>query len=140
VTVLGQLEAVDVFSWYDGLVIALIRATWKEGIYLASLLAWSQAQRQRVYALVPIEARQVETIIANKNLEWNALRSRLREVCDSAKDSNVAVVCCDEERDEAVAEISIGYAEVDRELLSDIDEALEPWRMRWIERVVGCVN
>lgn len=137
---LGRLEAVDVLSWYDGLVIGLIRATWKEGVYLASLLAWSQAQRQRVYALLPIEAGQVETIMANKKLEWDALRTRLREVCNSARGGNVTVVCCDEERDEAVAEISIGCAEVDRELLSDVEQALEPCRMRWIERVLGRTN
>lgn len=137
---LGRSEAVDVHRWYDGLVIALIQVTWKEGLYLASLVAWSQARRRRVYALVPIGARQAEMIAGGRRLEWDALRSRLREVCDSASESTVTMVCCDEERDEAAAEISIGYAEVDRELLSDIEEALEPRRMRWIERVLGGAN
>lgn len=132
-----QLETLEVFEWYDGLVIALVRSTWKEGIYLASLLAWSQAQRKRVYALIPVNAQKAEAVMGGKQMDWDALLGQLREMFELASGGSVTVVCCDEELGEVVSEISINYAEVDRELLLGIEEALEPQRMRWIDRALA---
>lgn len=134
VIVLGRLEPVSVLDWYDGLVVALVRPTWKEGICLASLVAWSQELRRRVYALIPVDVRAVESILSDRKMDWEVGKVRMREICDEVG-GKVALVCCDENRDEVIAEIPINYIEVRRELLSSIEEALDPSRMRWLDRV-----
>lgn len=126
-----KLETLDVLDWYDGIVTALVRPSWRPSTFLASLLTWSQASKQRVYGLVQISDDQVAAVRRHGKDDWEGLLRTLRELSRTGEDGALLVRV-----DESTGMVS-GVAEVQRagieaDMITGVERALEPSTLRWL--------
>jgi hypothetical protein len=127
---LGKLDIVEIIDWYDGVVVAIVRPSWRSGIYLASLLRWSQEKRHRVYALLPLLPEQVASVTAWPEGEWEPLLAFLRELAGAVTGS-VGVVVVEEARDVVVHETAVSVESIREHLIGDIDLAMTAEAAVW---------
>lgn len=125
-----KLEPADVVEWYDGVVLAVVRPSWRDGSFLASLLGWLQSDRRRVYALVPLGAEDVADIARLGKSNWDDLVSGIRKYLDGAA-GDIPVVTVDEVTGEVVREDVFDVKRIRGHLVGDIEAALSdpfvPW-------------
>lgn len=126
-----RLMVGEVFDWYDGVVLGVVRLSWKEGIFVASLLSWSQSKRRRAIGLVPVTQEQLEEVRALAAADWEGLLAHLRDYVGRL-DGELVVVHVDETSDEVVAERSFPGVQVRDDLIGDVESALDSTRGRWL--------
>lgn len=63
----------------DGIVLAIVRLSWREGLFLASLVAWLPEEKRRALGLVPVTMEQAEEFQALASQDWDQLTSRLQQ-------------------------------------------------------------
>jgi hypothetical protein len=127
-----RFEPISIFDWYDGILVGLVSLTWKEGTFLASALAWSQEDRMRVFALIGIGPSDSDQLYAIFQGEWTMAVAQLKEFCLRVTD-DVIIVCYDERKDEIISETTLPIKDVRNQLVSSIDEVLDPIRSQWLE-------
>jgi hypothetical protein len=135
-----SLDVVEILSWYDGIVLALVRLSGHEGTFLASLVAWSQALRHRVFVLIPRSETEVEEARRLVTADWNGFMSHVVRA-GQRMEGDALFVRADELTNEVFAEAKIHVSEDDaRELVvSDAGEALDPSRDRWL-KALQCIE
>ncbi len=120
-----------VLDWYDGIVLALVQPSWRNGTFLASLLSWSQSTRKRVLALLPVDATEAARI-ASCQAEggWAELIEQLHGVAHHTN-GPISVVVVDELIDEVCREETVDVESVRGRLIVDIEQAMQvdigPW-------------
>jgi len=127
-----RLEPLQILDWYDGVVLALARASWRSGVLLLSLLAWTQTEGERIFALVPVTEAQAETIKSMK--DWETLKQYLQAIAAEAS-GDILLVRLNEDQDEIVREVSVGVRDVQMDLFGDVESALGSERRRWFDLV-----
>jgi hypothetical protein len=127
-----RLQPVQILDWYDGIVLAVTRTSWCDGIFLASLLAWAQAERKRTFALIPLSEEQGETI--KSKTDWEDLKEYLRSIVAEIS-GDVLLIGIDGTKDEVAGEQRVAVRDIRSELVGDIEEALHPLRRRWIDEI-----
>jgi hypothetical protein len=128
-----RIEAVEIFDWYDGIVLGMVRLTWLDGDYLAALLHWSRSSSLRVFALLRIEPSETDRL---KGLagDWETLKTEVH-LLFAGENESVLLVCVDERTEEAVAEARIEAARVAPYVVSEIGETLAHGRSSWLKAV-----
>jgi hypothetical protein len=104
-------------------VLAVVRPTWREGTFLASLLSWSQKERQRKFALLPIDSVEADRIAAYAHERWDDLNAHLHELARMAT-GNVSIIVLNEVTNEVIREEIIDVGCVRKYLIGDIERAL----------------
>ena len=127
-------EVVLILDWYDGIVVGVVRVGRTSTLFLAALLCWAQERRRRVYALLEIERAEVDRLQAAGG-DWSRLEA---EVEHSFAEANreISIVCMDERSAAVEAEKRVPSSDVLVDLVSDVEEALAPERMRWLDMLV----
>ncbi len=127
-----HLAPIEIFDWYDGIVLAIVRASWREGFFLASILSWSQESRQRAFALLSVTQQQADEIsrVAGGE-EWESFLAYVKGLY-GVPAADILAVCLDETRDEIVYERKVELADVKDDVAIDIQEAMDPKRARWL--------
>src|ERR1043165_5049254 len=97
-----RLEPVEILDWYDGIVLGVVRASWDRGLFLASLLSWSQENGIRVLALLRIEEAEAVKIKSIARGPWGELLLYLRALCDRSTD-DLIVLRIDQRNDEILS-------------------------------------
>ncbi len=118
-----KLQVIEVLDWYDGIVVGLVRCSWRSGVFLASLLTWSPEGRTRRLALVPLTDQQL-AIARHNQTDWQAHKGALRAIVDAYK-GDVSLVSLVEASDEVVEEESTAIERISPLLLGTIEEAIE---------------
>jgi hypothetical protein len=124
------LQAVEVFDWYDGVVVGLGRLAGEEDTGLVSLLAYDAASRRRAYALVPLEAAEAAAVRGLRQDGLEPIYAELRALCATRTGSvRVAIVGDD---GVVVRERVVGIDVVRGDLLLDIEAAAGSERAHWL--------
>lgn len=130
------LDVVEMLSWYDGIVLALVRLSGHEGAFLASLVAWSQPQKQRVFVLLPQNEAEVAEARRLVKADWHDFMSYAVRAGQGAK-GDALFVRANEGTNEVVAEAVVPLSGDDalELVVSDAGDALDPSRSRWLKAV-----
>lgn len=123
-----RLEPLEILDWYDGIVVAVVRTSWEPGRFLASLLAVTESQGERVFALLPVSEAQAETLRATA--DWEELQSKLRSIVGNLS-GPVMLIRVDVGGD-VVATGQARPEDVREDVMGGFDEALDRSRRRWL--------
>lgn len=126
-----RVEPVETLDWYDGIVTGVVRLSWTDGVFLASLLAWSQRRRRRALALLRLDAPEADAIQRLSTGDWSKLVDHLRDLCERAT-GEVIVAEIDESTDTVLTAATVPLTEAREHLIADVERTLEPDRMRWL--------
>ena len=125
-----RVQAVEVFDWYDGVVVGLGRLTGEGDTGLVSLLAYDPDSRRRAYALVPLEAAEAAAVWGLREDGLEPIYAELRALCATRTGSaRVAIVGDD---GVVVSERVVGIDVVRGDLLLDIEAAAGSERAHWL--------
>lgn len=124
------LQAVEVFDWYDGVVVGLGRLAGEEDTGLVSLLAYDAASRRRAYALVPLEAAEAAAVRGLRQDDLERIYAELRALCAERTGSARVVIVGDD--GVVVRERVVGIDVVRGDLLLDIEAAAGSERAHWL--------
>lgn len=125
------MEPIEILDWYDGVVVGLVRLSWTEGLFLASLLCWSQQKRRRVLGLLRVDDAEAGKIKHAAAGEWLELVAYLRDLAGRAT-GDAMVLSTDEESGVITTVTTVPVEEVREHMLSDVERSLEPERQRWL--------
>lgn len=129
-----HLDVLEMLRWYDGIVLALVKLSWREGTFLASLVAWSQPQKQRVFVLIPRTEAEAEEARRQVKGDWNEFMTYVRRASQGVV-GDALFVRADELTNEVFAEavLSVSLDDVAELVVPDAGEALDPGRDRWLK-------
>jgi hypothetical protein len=127
----GTLNVVQMLDWHDGLVLGLVAPSWRDGVFLCSLLATSGAKDARVFALLSLSDPEVMLIQSAAGGTWDALLRELERVV-GAHDENVSVVRVDMGSEHVLDERMVPLVSVRDDLLGDIEQSFASERARWL--------
>lgn len=125
-----RLQPVEIFDWYDGMVLAVVRPSWMVGLSVASLIYWAQSKRLRVYAILPISEVQARSL-TNVAKNWTELRSEVTRLA-AGMENDVAVICVEESTGSVVGETRVRASVVAPLVPTETSEALNAQREWWL--------
>lgn len=127
-----RVVPVEILDWYDGLVTGVVRLSWEDGWFLASLLSWSQESRRRAFGLIRVQEVDVERIkhIAGGG-QWPDVMAHLQALCCRAT-GEALVVSVDERSDVVLAAKRLSIDDLRDDMLSQVERALAPERRKWL--------
>lgn len=127
-----KLDTLEVLDWYDEIVMALVRPSWTSGTFLASLLTWSQATKQRVFGLVRIQDDQVAEVQKQGKADWENLLGTLREISRRSLD-DALLVRVDESTGVVTGVAPVHRIDIEDEMIAGVERALHPSASRWLD-------
>jgi hypothetical protein len=126
-----KMEPIETWDWYDGFVTGIVRLSWSDGVFLASLVAWSQSARVRVYGLLPLSNATAARLRALMQGDWHSAVVGLRDYCE-ASSGQALVLRVDERAAHVVAEAIVAAKAVAPDMAQGADRALLPDREHWL--------
>jgi hypothetical protein len=122
-----ELKVRQTLEWYDGIVVALVVPSWREETFLATLLSWSQKDRQRRFALIPLSLEELLDIEASVEQGWGQMRAHLTKL-RQAVEGTISVVMVDDATNQVVSVSEASAEELREGFFKDVEEAINSGR------------
>jgi hypothetical protein len=127
-------ESVDIFDWYDGFVLAVVRRSSDGTLFLVSMIAFDPGAHERILVLRPLSAGEADLLKEKSKASLEEIEGLVRRLIAEGP-ATLQLVRVNNVSEQPLAE---GFVERDRikDLVpSSVDDAVSDTRRTWFKTV-----